>query len=67
MPNWEYEIVAGTLEEVRGELNRLGTLGWEIVSTGVLPESDVQPELIVYLQRSATPEAPSENTGRVEP
>lgn len=57
MNTWQYEIVTGTVDEVRDKLNRLGALNWEIVSTGVLPESGAAPELIVYLKRSANPEA----------
>lgn len=58
MANWEYEIVTGTVDEVREQLNVLGALSWEIVSTGALPDYSVAPELIVYLRRSATPDTP---------
>lgn len=60
MQNWQYEIIIGSVEEVRQELCRMGSLGWEITSTDVLSSASNQPRLIVYLRRgmeSSVPES----------
>ncbi len=58
MQNWQYEIIIGSVEEVRQELSRMGSLGWEITSTDVLPSVSYQPRLIVYMRRTVESPVP---------
>jgi len=58
IPTWEYEIVTGTIDEVREELNQLGALGWELTGSQVAPGDGRDMRLVVFLRRSGVAEVP---------
>ena len=54
----EYEILTGSPEQVREDLNRMGALGWEITSSNAVFQPDSGLLLVVFLRRGTTPQAP---------